>query len=80
MLDVDDPNPLDPTLPGVRGDIDGDGIVDVKDLLLLQQAILGRVSLGAQQENRADMYPAGNGDGMLTISDLNELQKAAIAP
>jgi hypothetical protein len=78
--DVDDPYPLDPTQPGIPGDINGNGIVDVQDLLLLQQAILGQISLNTQQENRADLYPVGSGDGTLTISDLNEMQKAVLAP
>jgi len=61
------------------GDIDGDGSVAVSDLLLMEQAITGAISLGQPELTRADLYPAG-GDGVLNISDLLALQQIALAP
>jgi hypothetical protein len=79
--DLDDHYPLDPTQSaGIAGDVDGNGGVDIRDLLLLQQALIGEITLNAQQEVRADMSPVGSGDGELTISDLIELERAAISP
>ena len=78
--DGQDQYPLDPAQSGVRGDIDGNGVIGIQDLLLLQRALLGHITLDLQQAYRADVYPSGSGDDDLTISDLSELQKAALAP
>ena len=57
------------------GDIDGNGKVDVADVLLLQQYIGGTRSLNSTQITRGDLYPASAGDGQLTLSDLLLLEK-----
>jgi len=63
----------------VPGDINDDGSVDVSDVLLIQQAINGRVTLDRQQTSRADVYPIG-GNGDLEVSDLVTLQQIALTP
>ncbi|MFW2403409.1 MAG: hypothetical protein ACN4GT_01500 [Gammaproteobacteria bacterium] len=74
VLDIYDQYPLDPAQSGIRGDIDGNGTIDVKDLLLLQQAMTNELALNSQQQYRADVHPVVLGDGELTIADLAELQ------
>lgn len=51
-----------------KGDINLDGVVNVADLLLIQQNVLGLKSFTADQVERADMYPT-TGDGQITIQD-----------
>ena len=71
--DAFDQYPLDPTQSGLKGDIDGDGKLGIEDLVLLQRAMSGTVSLNYDQFFRADLYP-GAGDNSLTASDLLLLQ------
>ena len=85
VIDGSDAFPLDPDQSGgVAGDVDGDGGTDIRDLLLLQRGITGGITgeftLDPQQQIRADMYPIGSGDGVLTVSDLIELEKAVLSP
>jgi choice-of-anchor B domain-containing protein len=80
-LDLDEdgsPDYLDTDIQA-GGDIDGDGLVNVHDLLLLQRALIGSVTLDATQIQHADIYPDG-GDGALEISDLMRLQYLVLAP
>lgn len=79
VLDIHDQYPLDPGQSGIPGDIDGGGAVDVQDLLLLERALNGQVLLDTQQQYRADVFPVGNGDGALNVSDLIELKKFLLA-
>lgn len=61
------------------GDINGNGVLDVADLLLVQRHLSGQQSLEAAEMIRADMYPAtGTGDGKITVADLLELQQALV--
>jgi hypothetical protein len=57
------------------GDINADGVVDIVDLHLIQQNLLGSATLSSQQTVRADMFPVGGGDAAIDISDLWTLQK-----
>ncbi len=63
----------------VLGDIDGDGQVNVGDIVLMQQAVAGELELSQPQHSRADVYPAG-GDGKLSISDLVGVQRITMSP
>ncbi len=63
----------------VSGDVNGDDTIDVKDLVLMEQAIIGSRTLDQQQRARADVYPVG-GDGTLNVSDLLMMQKIIQAP
>jgi len=58
----------------VSGDVNGDDTIDVKDLVLMEQAIIGSRTLDQQQRARADVYPVG-GDGAVNVSDLLIMQK-----
>ena len=59
----------------VNGDINGDGVVNAGDLVLLTRHVLGLTTLTVEQVVRGDLYPAGTGDGVLTVSDMVLLQK-----
>ena len=52
------------------GDINGDGKVNVADILLAERHVFQSVPLTAGQVARGDLAPAGNGDGVLTIADI----------
>ena len=64
----------------LRGDITDDGILDVRDLLLMQRVLTGVVqysSLTQSQQNNADLAP-GTGDGKVDAADL--LALSALLP
>jgi len=67
---LDNGNPL----VADTGDANGDGLVDIKDVLLLQQVILDIQIIDSQALSRCDIYR----DGLLTLSDLLLLQKNII--
>jgi len=56
-------------LPGTPGDLNGDGIVDVADVALLQRDVLGLITLTPSQKILADLVQ----DGVLNVADLNEM-------
>lgn len=61
-------------LPGTPGDINGDGFVDVADVSILQQGLLGLITLTPNQVTLADLVQ----DGVLNIADLNEIVRKAL--
>lgn len=63
---------------GTPGDLNGDGIVDVADVALLQKALLGLTTLTPSQANLADLAPVGAPDGVPDIADLNEIIRKAL--
>lgn len=64
---------------GIAGDINDDSLVDLADLLLLQRHITGvEIISDAGAIHRGDLYPAG--DGLLSISDLLQLQQLLVQP
>jgi hypothetical protein len=53
-----------------NGDINGDGNVNVADILLAERHVFESAPLTAGQIARGDLAPAGNGDGVLTVADI----------
>lgn len=79
VIDGDDQYPTDPTQSGIIGDINGDTAIDIADLLMMEQALTGQITLSPSQQHRADMYPLG-GDETLNLSDLIFMQVLVMAP
>jgi hypothetical protein len=67
-----------PPVP-IPGDINLDGLVDAVDLLLMQQALVGKITLDANQTQAADLYPVG-GDELIDLSDLVLLEQLLLSP
>jgi hypothetical protein len=72
--DGDDQYPLDEFQSGIIGDINGDSVIDVSDLLLMQRAISGLIILGQSQLHRADTHPVFFSDDLVDLRDLLFLQ------
>jgi hypothetical protein len=51
------------------GDVNGDGNVDIADLLLVEQAVINKIALKPDEQLRADLYPA-EGDSVIDVSDF----------
>jgi len=64
------------------GDINGDGVVNVVDILLAQQIILNQLTPDAGQLQRGDVAPLVNGvpapDGQFNAGDLLMIQRKAL--
>ncbi len=77
-----DPNAAGSYPPSGDGDLTGDGLVDVRDLLWAQQALLGSRTLDAGQQLRGDVAPLVNGspapDGVFNLGDLVVIQRKAL--
>ncbi|MGB5396097.1 MAG: S8 family serine peptidase [Gammaproteobacteria bacterium] len=77
-------NPNNPqSIPGeASGDLNGDGDVDVRDLLLMQQIVLGIVVADPEQLIRGDIAPLSAGlaspDGLLNAADYLILQRVVL--
>ena len=56
---------------GLVGDVDGDGNVSMKDVLLLRKALAGATVLNTAESKRADV----DGDGNVTMKDVLMLRK-----
>lgn len=63
---------------GIPGDINGDGVIDIADVALLQRHVLGLASLSVAQAAWADLAPAGLPDGVLDVADLQRLIRMAL--
>lgn len=59
------------------GDVNGDGQLNLADVILAQRHVLGIELLAVDAIMRADLYPVG-GDGQLTLSDLILIQRALL--
>ena len=57
--------------PVILGDVNGDGVIDEKDLTKVQNYLLETEKLSGWEKLRADM----NQDGEITILDLLKLSK-----
>lgn len=60
---------------GLDGDFNGDGEIDIRDLIGLQQHLRGEVTLSGDAFTRADVAPLGDsaqspGDGVLDAADM----------
>ena len=58
----------------VKGDLDGNGKVDVKDATLALRAAVGLISLDDRQKQAADM----NADGVVNVKDVTLVLRAAV--
>ena len=54
------------------GDANGDGLLDIADLLLLQRHLIGAIVLDFQAASRSDF----NSDQLLDVTDLLRLEQA----
>ena len=52
-----------------KGDVNGDGVIDLVDLRLAYQAALGLIALTPEQADRADL----NDDGRVDVDDVEPL-------
>ncbi|WP_159931151.1 S8 family serine peptidase [Oceanicoccus sp. KOV_DT_Chl] len=59
---------------GMAGDVNGDHVVDLADLLIMQQYLTGDALLDTAAINRGDLYPV-TGDDRLDVADLLLLQQ-----
>ena len=55
---------------GGRGDADGDGTLDVADVVSALDVVSGLVSIGPAEIARYDLYPFPSGDGLVDVRDL----------
>ena len=67
---------------GHDGDINGDGVVDVVDVLLVEQIASGRITPTVSQLAHGDVAPLVNGvpapDGMIDVSDVLIIDRKAL--
>jgi len=56
------------------GDVNGDGIIDVRDVVLVQRHVLGKITLTAEQLKAADI----NGDGLVDARDVALIMQYAL--
>ena len=62
------------------GDLVPDGTVDAGDYLVALRIVLGEKTPTAVELFQGDLYPVGNPDGMLDLSDLLLLRKRVVSP
>jgi hypothetical protein len=66
------PGPSPPPSPGaLKGDIDGDGKVDLSDIILIADFLTGKQALTPAQQAAADV----DGDGKIDIFDIIEIAR-----
>lgn len=58
----------------VKGDVDGNGVLDARDYLLIKRAVLGTVELTDAQKEIADV----NGDGSVDATDYTMVKRAVL--
>lgn len=70
---------LDGTDPdGEACDTNGDAVLDIADILLVQRHIQQLETLNATAQQGCDLYPEGAPDGMINVSDLLLLNRAVM--
>lgn len=60
------------------GDLNGDGVIDVGDLVILIRIVHEIVAPTAEQAVRGDVHPPGAPDGMLDLRDYLRLQRMVL--
>ena len=60
------------------GDLNGDDVVNVADVLRVQRIILGLVPATQNDLDHGDVYPPDAPDGVIDISDLLLILKMAL--
>lgn len=60
------------------GDLNGDGIVDVVDMLLVERIAMGLLTPTAAQQIRCDVAPAGSPDGVIDVADVLRITRKAL--
>ena len=61
-----------------KGDLNGDGVVDVADVLLAEQMALGLITPTATQLLQADVAPKGAPDGIIDAADVARIKRKAL--
>lgn len=56
-----------------NGDINGDSVINVADILLAERHLQGSISLTPGQIMRGDVAPDGVGDGVVNVADVSIL-------
>ncbi|MFI5237958.1 MAG: T9SS type A sorting domain-containing protein, partial [Ignavibacteriales bacterium] len=70
---------------GFYGDVNGDGCLDILDIIMIVDHIVGRDSLNEEQFQRADLAPWTHGnpapfpDGFVNVQDLSLLQNIILS-
>ncbi|MFK5947770.1 MAG: hypothetical protein QM500_03235 [Methylococcales bacterium] len=78
FIEVDrgsNPNDINSLPLVIDGDLNEDGQVDIRDLLIMQKVILNMQVANQNQLVKGDLFPPTNRDHVLSISDLLLLQK-----
>ena len=64
----------------VPGDVNGDGVIGLGDLWLLQRHIMGMETLDSEAQLRADIAPEGSPDGVVDLGDQLLLMRWLLNP
>ena len=62
----------------VDGDLNGDGIVDVADVLLAERIALGLVAPSVSQQTHGDVAPPGAPNGVINGADVIRIRRKAL--
>jgi len=60
------------------GDLNGDGIMDVADVLLADRIALGLIVPTTTQQTHGDVAPVGNPDGIIDAADVLRIRQKAL--
>jgi len=60
------------------GDVNANGAINAGDLILVTKHVLGNGNLSPLQVSRGDLYPPGQPDGVINLSDLILMQQLVL--